>query len=371
MSKAHPGVLEVIDTSQQEDAVSEEELVTWLIGRESRPTDPRVAAFNVLPTPAMVIDGHASIVACNAAASAVFGIPPDALIGRCCWDLIAGDNSPENSQEGKLTLQTPVGAKTIILEQVPVTGNEGRALTLFLLQVERRHRRKTDVETNPLILDVAHELRSPLQSFNLALSGLAVAAKELSDADQKRLVGALQRSSVHLQTLVENLLDAASLGGSQYSLIVDTIDISTVIREATLIVDPLLQPNKQRIRAMLPEAPLHVQGDAQRLRQVLVNLLHNAVKYGPRDETIVVRARRQQGEILVTVTDRGPGIPEEEQAQIFERYYRGRAASSIGHGNGLGLAIARATILAHGGSIGVHNEPRHGTTFWFTLRATR
>jgi signal transduction histidine kinase len=197
---------------------------------------------------------------------------------------------------------------------------------------------------------------------------LVGAPQEVSEPDRQRLVSALQRSSVHLQTLVENLLDAASLGASQFSLIPDTIDLSTVIRESVLIMDPLLGPRNQRIIVELPDEPLVVHGDAQRLRQVLVNLLHNAIKYGPPDDKIKVRARRKRGEIIIRVTDRGPGIPEDEQARIFDRYYRGGAASAVGHGNGLGLSIARASILAHGGTIGVRNESKIGTTFWFTLR---
>jgi signal transduction histidine kinase len=376
MAKAQLRLLEVAGTNQGEHSVSQNQMMSLLLGLETRlkdPYDPRITAFQALPMPALIVDSRAAITACNADAAALLGLPEEAVIGHRWWDFISVSSPSNEGDAEKFILRTSGGTRTIIVQRIPLTGNSTAGPVLLLLQVERRYRHKqdTDAQLNTSILDVAHELRSPLQSFNLALSSLADAAHTLSAADHKRLLGALQRSSVHLQTLVENLLDAASLDDTKYNLIVDSIDISLVIREAAAIVDPLLQPGNQHIKLMLPEAPLNARGDAQRLRQVLVNLLHNAIKYGPRNETILVRARRRQGEILVTVTDQGPGIPEEEQAHIFERYYRGRTASSMGHGNGLGLAISRTAILAHGGSIGVRNEVRRGTTFWFALPMQR
>jgi signal transduction histidine kinase len=100
---------------------------------------------------------------------------------------------------------------------------------------------------------------------------------------------------------------------------------------------------------------------------VLVNLLHNAIKYGPNAGTISVAAGSQEHMTRVAVTDQGPGIPLDEQARLFDRFYRGRAGRLAGRGTGLGLAIARAVVQAHGGQIGVYSEPGAGSTFWFTI----
>jgi signal transduction histidine kinase len=353
----------------QSMSVPQQDITMWLASPEVGTTDPRVVAFDMTPMPALIIGEHGQIVACNMAAAALLEVPADSLVGRSCWEMLAprqADTRREHTDP--FFLRVGGAQRPVLVRDVPLIGGAGMPSSLLLIEPERRPGSEAEPKEHPLILDVAHELRSPLHAFNLAIGGLVGAPQEVSEPDRQRLVSALQRSSVHLQTLVENLLDAASLGASQFSLIPDTIDLSTVIRESVLIMDPLLGPRNQRIIVELPDEPLVVHGDAQRLRQVLVNLLHNAIKYGPPDDKIKVRARRKRGEIIIRVTDRGPGIPEDEQARIFDRYYRGGAASAVGHGNGLGLSIARASILAHGGTIGVRNESKIGTTFWFTLR---
>lgn len=216
------------------------------------------------------------------------------------------------------------------------------------------------------LLDVAHELRSPLFSFNLALAGLAERSETLVGEDY-RLVQALRRSAVHMQTLVENLLDAASIGTQRFTVTPAETDVAAVAREAVLVVEPLLELNHQDVALELSRESLLVWADPQRLRQVLVNLLHNAIKYGPRRDTITIRACHQASSVLVEVHDRGSGIPAEEQPHLFERFFRGRTAVRLGHGSGLGLAITRAIVQAHGGEVGVRSTYGEGTTFWLTL----
>jgi two-component sensor histidine kinase/PAS domain-containing protein len=361
----------------------------WLARSLHEPADPRIAAFDTLATPALLVDGPGRILACNLAASNLIGQSARSLVGSQRQKLLVPrEATAQRPGTQPYTLQSTRGDSwPVLVRAVALSPDNEPPCTLLLLEAERAapKGRGDNVspsdsgadapvpapEENPLILDVAHDLRSPLHAFNMALSGLMGARDDLSESDHGRLVGALQRSSVHLQTLVENLLDAASLGASQFSLMLDAIDLATVVRESMLIVDPLLGPNGQRLTVTLPDEPLVVPGDAQRLRQVLVNLLHNAIKYGPKGGEIKIRARRKHMDITVKVTDQGPGIPEDEQSRIFERYYRGRSAGSMSHGNGLGLSIARAIIQAHGGTIGVKNEPKGGTSFWFTVRAKK
>jgi signal transduction histidine kinase len=182
-------------------------------------------------------------------------------------------------------------------------------------------------------------------------------------------VAALQSSAVHLQALVENLLDAASIDACRFRVSPSETDLATVVDEAVLVVAPLLAQHGQQILRDLPDDALEAYVDPQRLRQVLVNLLHNAVKYGPRHETIVVRARRRGRWAIVEIVDRGSSLTSDELERLFERGFRGHAAQAVA-GSGLGLAIAKAIVEAHGGEIGVQCDPGgEGTTFWFTLRA--
>ncbi len=219
------------------------------------------------------------------------------------------------------------------------------------------------IHDNTFLRDLAHELRSPLCSFNLALTSLD--NDTALDADDRALLlGALRGSAAHMQSIVDNLSDAAESGALSFAVRPTETDLAAIVRDAIDIVAPLLRPSGQRVVVDLPCDPLTVLADPPRLRQVLVNLLHNAIKYGPCGETITVRAR-VEAMATVEVIDRGPTIPLDQRARLFERLFRGHATNTPGEG--LGLAISRAIVAAHGGSIGLRCAAGHGNTFWFTL----
>ena len=110
-----------------------------------------------------------------------------------------------------------------------------------------------------------------------------------------------------------------------------------------------------------------VPGDSERLRQVLRNLLNNAVKYSPADSLIRVGGRVEPGRVVISVSDEGPGIPLDEQRRLFERFSRGSVAQNTTSGAGLGLYLSKAIIEAHDGQIWVESAPGQGTTFYFSL----
>lgn len=215
------------------------------------------------------------------------------------------------------------------------------------------------------LLDLAHELRSPLSSFTLALDGLREDDGTLDGRDRDRLLRAMQRSTLHLQSIVDNLRDVATIGANAFTMRPVETDLGVIVREAVQIAEPLLRPSGQTIVVDLPDDATIVLVDPLRVRQVLVNLLHNAIKYGPRDDVIIVRV---YVDVMVTVEvgDRGGAIPPDEQERLFDRLFRGRTAVAA-PGSGMGLSIARAIVEAHGGSIGLRSVSGEWTTFWFTL----
>jgi two-component system CheB/CheR fusion protein len=167
--------------------------------------------------------------------------------------------------------------------------------------------------------------------------------------------------------LLENLMDASTIRARRFSVTPRETDLCEVIQEAALMVEPLLGPTGRQIVLDLPAAPLMLDADAQYLRQALVNLLHNAIKYGAPRQPIEVRVRGVDDAALVEVQDWGPGIPAEEQPFVFDRFFRGHTGRQAGQGSGLGLAIVRAIVQAHGGQVGVRSATGSATTFWFTL----
>ncbi len=223
---------------------------------------------------------------------------------------------------------------------------------------------RIEIYDNSFLRDLAHELRSPLCSFSLALAGLADGDTPLDPRDQATLLEAMRRSAAHMQSIVDSLSDRAGASARSFAVRPVETDLAAVVQDAIDIVTPLLGPSGQQVVADLPCDPPTVLADPPRLRQVLVNLLHNAIKYGPRDETITVCARAETM-ATIEVIDRGPVIPPDQRARLFERLFRGRSADVPG--SGLGLAISRTIVAAHGGSIGVRSVAEHGNTFWFTL----
>jgi signal transduction histidine kinase len=148
-------------------------------------------------------------------------------------------------------------------------------------------------------------------------------------------------------------------------------DLEAIIADALDVVGPVIQGRGQRIDLKLAEDELTVLADKRYARQVLTNLLANASKYSPEQSVIRIVGVPNVNMVRISVEDQGPGIPTEQQAGLFERFYRVRSDTDT-LGVGLGLAIAKGIVEAHGGSIGIDSELGSGTRVWFTLpRASR
>jgi signal transduction histidine kinase len=169
---------------------------------------------------------------------------------------------------------------------------------------------------------------------------------------------------------VENLLYAALAGQGQVRLRPAALDLRLVAAEIRPVVAPLLEQRGQRLTLRARGAPGVVAADGRRVGQVLVNLILNASKYSP-DGTpvaVVLAPGRRPGAVRVAVEDRGPGLPPGDPARLFRPFYRPAAARAAA-GVGLGLAIVRSVVEAHGGQVGAENRPGGGARFWFELPA--
>ncbi len=343
-----------------------------------QPTDDLyMAAFDASPTPTLMTDADGCIVSSNAALRHMLHLPFVLLIGTP-WRLLLAPCHDDQGRPGRrfsdldgapYTLWDGPIARPVTVRFASLHGQDQDGGTLLLIEPQPPAPESlTPAVDGALLLDAAHELRSPLLALSLALSGLDTTdAASPNRADDERLIRSLQRSTVHLQTLVENLLDTARIGANLFTVDPKATMLGTIVREAVCVVTPLLRGDGQRIAVELPEDDLGVLADASRVRQVLVNLLHNAIKYGPFGETIAVRAGTNQGCATVEVRDGGAGIPADEQTRLFTRCYRGTNTTAL-PGSGLGLAICKAIVEAHGGEIGVRGGHGQGTVFWFTLR---
>jgi two-component system sensor histidine kinase KdpD len=189
----------------------------------------------------------------------------------------------------------------------------------------------------------------------------------LDDQQVRVMVSSIHRRALWLRGLVENLLCAATAGDGQLQIHFRPVSLREVVDEVALLVEPLLRRKGQSVRLRSrPTLPL-VAADPQRLTQVVLNLVANASKYAGSDTPIEIAIALREGRIRVTVADRGPGIPSELSARLFEPYYR--AGRTDGDGIGIGLSVVRSIIDAHSGTVGYTDRSGGGALFWFELPA--
>jgi signal transduction histidine kinase len=169
-----------------------------------------------------------------------------------------------------------------------------------------------------------------------------------------------------LPHLIESLLSAGSIQSGRFQVGPRAAWLSSIVDEAALAAIPLIEARGQRLDKDLPLDDLRVMADPRYVRQLLWNLLSNASKYSSDGDLIRLRAAAREDHVRVTVEDHGQGIPIEQQRGLFERFYRAQSGAQT-EGIGLGLAIAKAIVDAHGGRIGVESAPGEGTSVWFTL----
>lgn len=216
-----------------------------------------------------------------------------------------------------------------------------------------------------LISIVSHEVRTPLSSL-LGFTDILL-RRELDEETRRRYLEIVHEQSRRLASLTRDFLDVRLLEEGRLEFTLEQIDLAEIAREQGQLY--LAQAPDHALVLDLPERPLWVKGDRDRLSQVIGNLVANAVKYSPAGGPVEVRASRAGDRARVEVTDHGLGIPQEDQSLIFTKFYRGHAGASGIPGTGLGLAISQELVEAHGGTIAFSSRLGTGTTFSVELPA--
>ena len=221
-----------------------------------------------------------------------------------------------------------------------------------------------------LLSAVAHELRAPLAALATSSGVLVDGIDELDRREVRGVAAGILRRTLWLQELVENLLSAAVIGDGRLRLAPMRVRLDEIIDRAILVIEPSLEMRRQRVRVRVARDLGELTGDANRIAQVVVNLLSNASKFSPPGSAIDISAKRHDRAARVTVADRGPGIDDDEAERLFDAFYRGRNRAGA-EGVGLGLAVVRSIVAAHGGTVGARNRAGGGARFWFDLPHAR
>ncbi len=213
---------------------------------------------------------------------------------------------------------------------------------------------------------MSHELRTPLNAV-LGFSGLLADERygPLNER-QQRYVSHIHSGGEHLLKLVSDILDLSKIEAGRMDLAIESVPVANAFSEVLSALRPLAE-KKSQILSQDAEPSLAVRADATRFKQVLMNLVGNAIKFTPEGGRIELLARLIAGQVRMEVRDTGPGIPPEEQKRIFEAFYRLRQTGKATEGTGLGLAITQRLVELHGGQLGLESQSGRGSCFYFSL----
>ena len=220
-----------------------------------------------------------------------------------------------------------------------------------------------------LLSNVSHELRSPLTSIKGIISGFLQKDIEWDDETREVLLTGISEETDRLASLVTNLLNMSKLEAGVWKPAKERCHVSDIIND--MLEQQRWLHQKHTFETDLKPGLPEIYADYNQIKQVLINLLENAVAYSEEGTRIVVRARAVDGEVEVSLSDQGAGIPPEDREKIFDKFYRGAQTRQRPGGTGLGLAICQALVLAHGGRIWAESEAGQGSTFYFRLPAAQ
>ncbi len=231
-------------------------------------------------------------------------------------------------------------------------------------RLSRSEAARASEQLRSVLLDsVTHAFRTPLTSIKASVTSL-LSSSTLNDSQRTELLTIINEESDRLNRLVGEAAEMAQLEAHKVELELGEHKMQEVVDSAMEKSKPALAQHPVEIR--LDNLP-PIEMDVARIAEVLTQLLENAAKYSPPQSPIHITGEVQNGMLMISVADRGPGIEDMEQSLIFEKFYRGRNQRLQVQGTGMGLAIAKAIIEAHHGQIGVTSQPGHGSVFYFTL----
>jgi PAS domain S-box-containing protein len=366
------------EREQQQEAISQ---------REQLRTTLSCMADGVLVT-----DNHGRLTLINPTAEAMTGWNLDDATGRAWWEVFVMHR--EDGQEmtdrpidrvlqevravhetAPLTLTSRTGrVLPISYSAAPVQDPEGKVQGVVIVFRDESERRRTELallnadrRKDEFLATLAHELRNPLAPISMGLELMEISVDDRQAI--RDVCDMMKRQTKHMVRLVDDLLDVSRITRGKLELRRSQIELGDIIRNAVEAARPLIDEAQHQLSVRLPEKRFLVYADANRLTQVLTNLLNNAARYTPRQGRIELSAQGTNTEVIVTVSDSGIGIPADKLDRVFEMFAQINDSNEYGHtGMGIGLTLVKRLVEMHGGSVEVQSGGRNlGTTFQVRL----
>jgi signal transduction histidine kinase len=216
-------------------------------------------------------------------------------------------------------------------------------------------------QQSDLIAEMVHELRTPLASLRTAVHLLL--RKDVPGDQRSKVVEIIDNETTRLIDMTTAFLDLARLESGRVPFHAERFDLRQLLEECAVVIRPRAEEHQLSFSLEVPDHLPDLNGDRDKIKQVILNLLSNAVNYNLEGGSITVQASAANGELLIAVKDTGQGIRQADLAHLFDKFYRAQVTEKSAHGTGLGLAICKKIVEAHNGRIEVESEVGKGTTF--------
>jgi len=332
----------------------------------------------------VVLSDEGEVLFVNPVAEKILGVKPQTLIGKTLDQTQGGDAFislvNEEGEEQKRLASAKKNSETqeIIKESTAVIeGDSGQTKGMISILTGMTQKKKVDDFKNEFLSNVTHELRTPIICIQKSMEAMKEEMKDIPP-DQKNYLDIAVRNSKRLEMLVNDILDVTKLEAGKMVLRKDLFSIQQFVQDAKKTFSLWARDKKIELTAVAPEEPIAVEADQQRLSQVIMNLVSNALKFTPHEGKVAIEAQVIKdvlpGETKATdfmqvgVRDTGPGISKENQEKLFQKFADvGTRASGGEKGTGLGLTIAKEIVELHSGRIWVESELGKGTFFAFAV----
>jgi two-component system, NtrC family, sensor histidine kinase KinB len=328
----------------------------------------------------IVVDDQMVINNINPKAALIFGMHKDSLLGRHFVEAVRDEHlfallkqsletgRPPQLHEGEdmFTISSEGGSQHYQFSILPMRSSSGIIQGVVLLLRDITRLRELDRLKSEFVLTASHELRTPLTSVSMAVELLMESAAPKLTDKEKELLTACHEDVQRLRALVNDLLDLSRIEAGKVALSFEQVLPSVLVDQALAVIRPQTEAKHIELTSEIPPDLPKVAADPNKIVWVLVNLLANAVRHTPEGGHIKVKGERLGGQVHLSVTDDGEGVPYDIQSRIFDKFIQVKRDSDIG-GSGLGLAISKEVVRAHRGTIWLDSVPAQGSTFTFTI----
>ena len=327
----------------------------------------------------IAVDLQGRILNINEAAARLFDVDPENCPGMMIEEIsrnpmLAGFMKraldAQDPFEEDINIRVGTGDDRILhLRSSSLLGTNGKRAGTLVVIADVTRIRKLENMRREFVANVSHEIKTPITAIKGFVETLLDGALDSSD-DARHFLAIIEKHTRRLEALVEDLLTLSRIEQEEEfgKTAFEEFNLTAVLNSALQVCLTKAEPKGIQVLLNCPEL-LSVKGNARQIEQAVVNLLDNAINYSPRDSTIRVNARKEDGNtVIISVSDQGCGIAPQHIQRIFERFYRvDKARSRAVGGTGLGLAIVKHIVQTHGGQISVESKPGKGSTFTIHL----